>query len=747
MGEDRPKTMTPNASENEQSPSEFPRNVTYSAFPSEFLQELDVDAETYVSPTAVRGFIPHDSTKSCIDGSDMARMLEYIQDAPREKLMVAAFKVFLERLETSKEDDIDDSQLSGSNTRLVWNNTYESKAARDDESYTHPRKGAYASVVPDSTSDTRTAPSRPQESISSNASKRPTAAKTRRLPSSKTVSVNTMPTENLHAINFAITDECTKLETKDKQPKNRFVAQRPTPAQSDSGRRTEQSAHVPKESERFLKHIQESVHFDHATRTLLNEDLKALHYSLSASVVELSLTLETMVPIKAAILCKRRQIECLEQEINKLGLKTDNMLEKDLQAKELIIEQHRTQTATKVILPLKTLWDRKCASSESLDEMKQKLDEKNTRINAVLSKEMIMSERMAHLEAKTIQVEAEVEKKIEDLKTSKRDLDKSFYGRVQKLGEARLSDEKARLAERLSNAEAASKQRAKMLAENGELLQTIIELKQEMTRLSSANGASQARYKSLKAEAEAVKEGCDQLTKDSTNLQMEIYDLREDIGRLTEERDELIKERRLAQDKRSAVQTEVAQPAALSTIALTATSRYRKELEHLDGLVAVWRKTLDMATSDLSRTQAKRAELNARIEAAERKLQQTQHSRAPPVSLNQVSAPSTISEIKAQPLDAGLKLFTGADFPPLSSQTLPSIEQIGPAAARLSRGSKEPLPALSTPAVRAPKSFAAAAAARKVIRVVEAPKTKASPTRAMLNSTTGSENVWEEVET
>jgi hypothetical protein len=102
-----------------------------------------------------------------------------------------------------------------------------------------------------------------------------------------------------------------------------------------------------------------------------------------------------------------------------------------------------------------------------------------------------------------------------------RELEKGYYENVQKLVEGRVNDESAKLAERLSNAEAKVLRYDKIAWENEELHAKVAELEREKVLFQQAKSELEHRHKAVQEEAKAFREGYDQLSIDNQALQTE----------------------------------------------------------------------------------------------------------------------------------------------------------------------------------------------------------------------------------
>ncbi|KAF1846946.1 uncharacterized protein K460DRAFT_413762 [Cucurbitaria berberidis CBS 394.84] len=506
-----------------------------------------------------------------------------------------------------------------------------------------------------------------------------------------------------------------------------------------STRNALKSSHETSGFDGFLVYVQDTINLGQPATQKLEEELKAFHSLVGSAADELIRVAQSTLKTKTLKLTMGNEIDRLEQEgvnlsidmeyVNEAQTETNRKLSKlrrkfagigeQLQKEEIDLQHRRGAIAVDLFLALKTLWKSSCVNLEETMKLRSMLLEKNARISNLLSTEMAMAasgdglkKEMKALQSHVLEIEIGNKKALEKIETQKRDLDKGYYDNVQKLVDARVGDEKTRLSERLAEAHVAVKQRDKLTLKIEELQPKIADLEREMERSSVAKAGLETKYTHLKFEADVVKEGYDQLTKHNAELQMEISDLRGDVVRLTEERDNLLAERASAQNTRNTSQAMVHPPAALA-ITSTPTSRYQNEHEHLSGLIGVWQNTLDTVISDLSKTHAEKDALDSKIQDIERQLQEVKPTRK--------SAPPTGAKVKSNSLDVGLGSSTKKGRPLVSKEVLPSTAQSGIFAARMSRVSAGPFPALGAPAAPTLKSFAEAAAG-KVLRVVEVPK-------------------------
>ncbi|CAG5181310.1 uncharacterized protein ALTATR162_LOCUS9698 [Alternaria atra] len=171
--------------------------------------------------------------------------------------------------------------------------------------------------------------------------------------------------------------------------------------------------------------------------------------------------------------------------------------------------------------------------------------------------------------------EGSVPEKEKALENRSRELEKSCYNAVQSFIDGRLRDDRAKLADRLSTAEAKALQYAKIIREK-EVLKA---------RISQEN-REKALLKQAKLELEQ--------NNDNQVLRTEKAVLQADYDELKEHK-RLFKEQESSSELRHIDQLVVSSPSVLSTRTL---DRQTAELQHLDGLVATWQATLDHATAD-----------------------------------------------------------------------------------------------------------------------------------------------------
>lgn len=212
--------------------------------------------------------------------------------------------------------------------------------------------------------------------------------------------------------------------------------------------------------------------------------------------------------------------------------------------------------------------------------------------------------------------EGGVAEKEKALENRSRELEKSCYNDVQSFIEGRLRNDRAKLADRLSTAEAKALQYAKIIREKEVLEARISQENREKALLKQAKLELEQKYKDRDDKAKALREGYDQLSNDNQVLRTEKAVLQADYDEL-KEHERLFKEQESSSELRHIDQLVVSNPAVLSTRTL---DRHTAELQHLDGLVAAWQATLNHATAERDGSESSKEVLEGNIREVEQQL-------------------------------------------------------------------------------------------------------------------------------
>jgi chromosome segregation ATPase len=312
-----------------------------------------------------------------------------------------------------------------------------------------------------------------------------------------------------------------------------------------------------------------------------------------------------------------------------------NHNENDMKAQEAAFAHIRTKLMNEVLASIEALWERRSTDSHELTELRQKMHEMDTELDDLRAAKKTLThgwdierkvaknlaERLAGAMRNLTAQERELGEKY-------RELEKEYYENVQKLVEDRVNDESAKLAERLSNAEAKVLRYDKMTWENEELHAKVAELEREKVSFQQAKSELEHRHKAVQEEAKAFRKGYDQLSIDNQALQTEKAMLQADYDELIMERDRLLEDRKSEASTRATTFITARSQASSSTSTTTAFERQTAELQHLDGLVAIWQKVCDSAISHRDESQKRKEEMTVKIREAERRLKEMKPDRS-----------------------------------------------------------------------------------------------------------------------
>ncbi|KAI4652075.1 hypothetical protein J4E93_002272 [Alternaria ventricosa] len=336
----------------------------------------------------------------------------------------------------------------------------------------------------------------------------------------------------------------------------------------------------------------------------------------------------------------------------------------------------------------------------ALDESREKAAEFET----ALSDE---KRKTKELESRLETVEGRFAGKEKSLNGKYHELVKGYYNNVQKLVEGRVCDEKAKLAERLSKAEAKALLYDRILDEKEVQQARALQGDQEKALLRRTKSELEKKYKDRDDEAKAFKEGYDQLSNDNQVLQTEKAVLQTDYDELKRENEKLSREHTPSPMPHHENQPTVADPHIPDTAVVFA--RQVAELQHLDGLATIWQNTLDTATADVNDSKDKRKALEGKVQEAEQALKELKP--APKSKPSRASSTKTGSrDIRAAEPAAVGGAWTGRAVvqssvsPPVTLRKVPHVA--------------EAFPALSSPAV--PKTTPSTT--WKSLRLVDTPK-------------------------
>jgi hypothetical protein len=316
---------------------------------------------------------------------------------------------------------------------------------------------------------------------------------------------------------------------------------------------------------------------------------------------------------------------------------------------------------------------------------------------------------------KLVDARNSVAKKERDLKDEYGGLKKSYYRDLHRLVEERVRDEKLKLGDRLSKAEAKAMQHAKILGEKEALEARVLQESREKALLKQTKVELEHKYRDRDDEAKALREGYVQLSNNNQALQTEKAVLQADYDEL-KEHGKPPEEFKYGSEQCHFDQPAVVRPLVSST---TAFDRQAAELQHLDGLVAIWQTTLGNATAEINESADKKKILDGKIQDAEQQLKKLK-SVSPSKTHR---APNTKSNLKDAHKEQVVVDGT------LAGQDVPKASVNTPGALPKARVAAEEFPALRAPAV--PKTTPSNT--WKSLRLVDIPKEDTKGARKKFN--------------
>ncbi|KAI4696056.1 uncharacterized protein J4E88_000228 [Alternaria novae-zelandiae] len=368
----------------------------------------------------------------------------------------------------------------------------------------------------------------------------------------------------------------------------------------------------------------------------------------------------------------------------------------------------RDGIAERVLLLLEAIIEN--ASTETKKVLQQKLKEARNQLSNLESASAARIQSLMRDKEDTRRMTAEVkagfDKNWRALKEEYDELQKEHRVGIEKRVEERVRDEKIKLADRLSKAEAKASRYAKVLEEKEALEARILQESREKALLKQAKLEWEQKYKERDDEAKAVQQGYDQLSNDIQALQTENAVLQADHDELKKEHEPLPEEHKSKTEQRHIGLHAVAHPDVSPT---TASDRQAAELQHLDGLVAIWQTTLANATAEMHESAGRKEALEAKIREAEKQLEKLKPA------LSQ-KAPRG-SKPKSKPKGASKKEQAVVNKKADDKAVLQPVVNISGALPRV-RVAAEAFPALSSPVL--PQTIPSTT--WKSLRLVDIPK-------------------------
>ncbi|KAI4650139.1 uncharacterized protein J4E79_009406 [Alternaria viburni] len=367
----------------------------------------------------------------------------------------------------------------------------------------------------------------------------------------------------------------------------------------------------------------------------------------------------------------------------------------------------RDAFADQVLRAMEVIW--RVMSTKAEDATKQ-LGEAKKELQGVRSASSAANEigrnSIHDLQLKLAVIQRDFAKKKVALEDEYGELKKKHYTDLQKLVEERMRSEKIKLSDRLSKAEAKAMQYAKVLQEKEALEARVLEEGREKALFKQAKLEWEQKYKERDDEAKALRQGYDQFSNDNQALQTEKAVLQADFDELKKEHKPLPGEHTPSYELRHVDQHTMALPHVSST---TAFDRQAAELQHLDGLVAIWQTTLENATAEMNESTVRKEALEAKIREAEEQLEKLKPAPSQKTSHK--------SKMKSKPKGASKKEQAIVNEKADDETVLqPSVNTSG--GLLKVRVATEAFPALSSPAV--PKTIPSTT--WKSLRLVDIPK-------------------------
>ncbi|KAI4683770.1 uncharacterized protein J4E84_006608 [Alternaria hordeiaustralica] len=364
-------------------------------------------------------------------------------------------------------------------------------------------------------------------------------------------------------------------------------------------------------------------------------------------------------------------------------------------AADQILDTLRDELAGYMMVAIGSFWKNRPTDIEELGDTRRQLDitmrafvKATVRANAKessLGHEMRKSKK---LESSLETVKGKLAEERRSMNDKYDELVKGYYDKVNKLVEGRVYDEKAKLAERLSKAEAKALLYDRVLDEKEVQRARALQGDQEKALLRRTKSELEKKYKDRDEEAKSFKEGYDQLSNDNQVLQTEKAVLQTDYDELKREYEKLSREQTSGPMPHHESQPAVSKPHIPNTVAVFA--RQVAELQHLDGLATIWQNTLDTATADVNDSKDKKKALEGKVQEAEQALKDLKP--APKSKPSRASSTKTGSEdIRAAEPAAVGGAWTGRAVVQSSVNPTVTLRKV-PCVA-------EAFPALSSPAV------------------------------------------------
>ncbi|KAF2027464.1 hypothetical protein EK21DRAFT_114822 [Setomelanomma holmii] len=321
----------------------------------------------------------------------------------------------------------------------------------------------------------------------------------------------------------------------------------------------------------------------------------------------------------------------------------------------------QSQLIETLFSPLKAFW-KQCASNSKL--LESLVDIKNKRIDELLSQKEAMMAQLTAEWKKTREVTSEAG-------LLKENIDKAFNVDVEKRVHEATSDLRVQLGAAAGEAALYKKSRA----EQGEMLSKVASLEDEVPRFSLCKADSEARRKAAEDEVQIIRQGYNQIRKSNGELETGILELQVDIEQVTKERNDLQKQVASIDDTHNSnnsveYPSENRQSQVEPTTRLESIDKFTRELQHLDGTIAVWENMLTDATAQRDRTLEKKENVDAQIRQTELDLKNLAQIKTQAIVKPLVTATNVISLASTN-----LRAFANAAAPPTVRVVAPTGRQ------------------------------------------------------------------------
>lgn len=213
-----------------------------------------------------------------------------------------------------------------------------------------------------------------------------------------------------------------------------------------------------------------------------------------------------------------------------------------------------------------------------------------------------------------------------------------------------ISDRSSALRAQLDAARAEGLLHRQILADNKRLSAEMVKMKQEMAHLRAEKSQKEVDCKLAQDVTKAITEGYDQLKETNTALEARIAELEADLETTTEERDQQRNENdKLKDTKIPSASTQSSSISNHTTFPFTSVEeKNKKELQHLDSTIVVWKRTLAKAEAKKNQTKEKRDDVQARMAEVEKQIKESKEQKKPKVKISSTTMPWVVPGSPAQ---------------------------------------------------------------------------------------------------